>query len=51
MIEPIVSRNFGNAFHTQNFPNQHQYVHKHIGQKYQPIYFQISNNFSPTYLK
>ena len=28
MIDPIVSRNFGNNFHQQNGPNQHQYVEK-----------------------
>ena len=51
MIEPIVNRNFDNKLHHQNDPNQHQRVHKHIGQQYQPTPLQISKKFSPPYLK
>ena len=34
MIEPIVNRNFGNIFHHQNGPNQHQHTNKNAIQKY-----------------
>ena len=28
IIEPIINRNFGNIFHNENVPNQHQLVNK-----------------------
>ena len=51
MIEPIVSRKFDNIIHHYNPLNRRQHVHKHTGQNYQSITFQISKNTSPKYPK
>ena len=44
-------KNLFNTFNHQYFTNQSQYVNTNTGQQYQPIYFQISKNFSHPYLK
>ena len=51
MFDPIVSRNFGNAFHHCNETKQRQHVHKTKGQKYKYISFQTPRNYSIPYLK
>ena len=41
IVDPIFNRDFGNNFHHQNGPNQHQHVHKPTGRQYQYISFCI----------
>ena len=47
----ILNINFGNKFHHQNGPNQHQHVHKPKSQHYQFRTFQISRTSSIKYLE
>ena len=51
MIDHSFNKNFGNKFHQQNGPNQHQQPHKHTGQLCQCRSFKRSRNISPLFQK